>query len=57
MLKEKRYYRKRKEIAATEELKRLEDAAKMLKDLSKPKAITRINSLNFLDLNLLANLD
>jgi len=29
----------------------------MLKDLSKPKAITRIDSLNFLDLNLLANLD
>jgi len=57
LLKEKQYSYKRKKITITKELKRLEDAARMLKDLLKPKAITRINSLNFLNLNLLANLD
>ena len=57
LLKEKQYSYKRKEITITKELKRLKNAAKMLKDLFKPKAITRINSLNFLNLNLLANLD
>jgi len=57
LLKEKQYSYKRKEITITKKLKRLENATRMLKDLFKPKAITRINSLNFLNLNLLANLD
>ena len=56
MLKEKRYYYKRKEIAATEELKRLEDATRMLKNPLLIKPITRIANLKFLDLELLANL-
>jgi len=56
MLKEKRYCCKRKEIAATEELKRLEDAARMLKNPLLIKLITRIANLKFLDLEPLANL-
>jgi len=57
LLKEKPYSYKRKKITITKELKRLENAAKMLKDLLKPKAVARTDSLNFLNLNLLANLD
>ena len=55
MLKEKRYCYKRKEIAATKELKRLEDKVRMLKDLPL-KSIAYTANLNTLDLGLLANL-
>ena len=55
MLKKKRYRCKRKEIAATKELKRLKDKAGMLKDLPL-KSITYTANLNTLNLGLLANL-
>ena len=48
--------RKLKEIAAIEELEQLEDAAGMLKELLSLEPVTRIANLNFLDLELLANL-
>ena len=52
LLKEKQYSYKQEEIAATKELERLEDAARMLKEVS----LSRTANLNFLDLELLANL-
>jgi len=55
VLKEKQYYYKRKEIAATKELKRLKDKAGMLKDLPL-KSITYTANLNTLNLGPLANL-
>ena len=55
-LKEKRFSCKREEIAAIEELKRLEDAAEILKELLLLEPIARIANLNFLDLELIANL-
>ena len=55
-LKEKRFSCKREEIAAIEELKQLEDAIEMLKKLLLLEPIARIANLNFLDLDLLANL-
>jgi len=56
LLKEKRYSYKQEEIAATKELERLENAAKILKKLPLLEPITRIANLNFLDLKLLTNL-
>jgi len=55
VLKEKQYSCKRKEIAATKELERLKDKARMLKDLPL-KSIACTANLNNLDLGLLANL-
>jgi len=55
VLKEKQYRCKRKEIAATKELERLEDKAGMLKDLPL-KSIACTANLNTLNLGLLANL-
>ena len=55
-LKKKRFICKREEIATIEELKQLEDTAKMLKELLLLKPIARIANLNFLNLDLLANL-
>jgi len=59
---EKRRARKLKEIAVTKELKRLEDAAKMLKEslkdaveMLKKILSSRTANLNSLDLELLAN--
>ena len=54
--KEKRQRQKLKEIAAIEELERLEDKAGMLKELLSPKSVARTANLDFLDLELLANL-
>jgi hypothetical protein len=55
VLKEKQYPCKRKEIAATKELERLENKAGMLKDLPL-KSVARTANLNTLDLEPLANL-
>ena len=54
--KKKRQQQKLKEIAAIEKLKRLEDKVEILKKLLLLKSITRIANLNFLNLELLANL-
>ena len=54
--KKKRQQQKLKEIAAIEKLKRLKDKVKILKKLLLLKFIARIANLNFLDLELLANL-
>jgi len=54
--KAKRQGQELKEITAIEELERLEDAARMLKELSLLEPVTRTANLNFLDLELLANL-
>jgi hypothetical protein len=56
LLKEKQYNCKRKEIAVNKELELLEDAAKMLKDVSLLELVAYIANLNSLDLELLANL-
>jgi hypothetical protein len=56
LLKEKQYSCKRKEIATTKELERLEDKARMLKELPLLIPVTRIVNLNNLDLELIAKL-
>jgi hypothetical protein len=55
LLKEKQYHRERKEIAANEELERLEDEAGMPKDVPLPEPVARTANLNSLDLEPLAN--
>ena len=55
-LKEKRFSCKREEIAAIEELERLEDTAEMLKELLLLEPVARTANLALLDLDLLANL-
>jgi len=55
-LKEKRFSCKREKIAAIEELKQLKDTIEMLKKLLLLEPIARTANLNFLDLDLLANL-
>ena len=55
-LKEKCFSCKREEIAAIEKLKRLKDKVEILKKLLLLKFIARIANLNFLNLELLANL-
>ena len=52
LLKEKQYSCKQEEITITKELEQLEDTARILKKVS----LSRIANLNFLDLELLANL-
>lgn len=56
LLKEKRYGREREEIAATEELERLEDAAGMPKELPPWESVARTADLDFLDPEPLADL-
>ena len=63
MLKEKQYSYKREEIATTKELEQLENAARILKEnlenivgMLKEVSLSRTANLNFLDLELLANL-
>ena len=56
LLREKQYSSKREEIATTKELERLEDKARMLKELPLLEPVTRTANLNFLDLELLTNL-
>ena len=54
--KEKKQQQEPKKIAAIKELERLENAARILKELPLLEPITRIVNLNFLDLKLLTNL-
>jgi hypothetical protein len=56
LLKEKQYYCKRKEIAVNKELEQLEDKASLLKDPLLLEPVTRTANLNFLSLELIANL-
>jgi hypothetical protein len=55
LLKEKRYNREREEIAANEELERLEDEAGMPKDVPLPEPVARTANLDSLDLESLAD--
>ena len=55
-LKERRFSCKREEIATIEELEQLEDTIELLKKLLLLEPIARTANLNFLDLDLLANL-
>jgi hypothetical protein len=55
LLKEKQYYRERKEIAANKELEQLEDKAGMLKDVPLLELVACTANLNSLDLEPLAN--
>jgi hypothetical protein len=56
LLKEKRYRREREEIAATEELERLEDEAGMPKASLSPEPVTRTADSDFLEPEPLADL-
>jgi hypothetical protein len=55
LLQERKYSREREEIAATEELERLEDAAGLRAASLSPEPVTRTTDLDILDLELSAN--
>jgi hypothetical protein len=55
LLKEKQYYRERKEIAANKELEQLEDKAGILKDVPLLELVACTANLNSIDLEPLAN--
>jgi hypothetical protein len=55
LLKEKQYYRKRKEITANKELEQLKDKAGMLKDVPLLELVACIANLKSIDLEPLAN--
>jgi hypothetical protein len=56
LIKEKRYSRKRNKIAATEELERLEDKARLLKDVLLLEPVKRAANPTILDSRSFANL-
>jgi hypothetical protein len=56
LIKEKRYSCKRNKIAVTEELERLEDKARLLKDVLLLEPVKRAANPTVLDSRLFANL-